>query len=373
MKVTVREKKIAGGRKSLYLDFYPPIILPDTGKPTRREFLGLYVFERPKSDSEKNQNKETRQLADSIRAKRQVELQAGVYGFWNQTKRRTDFLAYFRNLAEARKDSQSNYENWMSAYNYLESFTKGHCTIGDIDERFCADYRDFLLNSPSLKRNKNRLAQNTAMSYYDKFRAALKQAFNEKLIAENPARQVKGIKETETQREFLTLEELQALAGTECDLPELKRAALFSALTGLRWSDIEKLVWSEIQSSESNGCYIRFTQKKTKGAETLPISEQAFQLLGERGGPNENIFKGLKYSAWLNLKLAQWVMRAGITKQISFHCFRHTFATLQLTLGTDIYTVSKMLGHKELKTTQIYAKVIDKKKVEAANKIKLNF
>jgi integrase len=372
MKVTVREKKISGGRKSLYLDFYPPIIHPDTGKPTRREFLGLYVFERPKSDPEKQQNKETRYLAESIRAKRQIELQAGVYGFWSQAKRRTDFLAYFRSLAEARKDSPNNYENWMSAYNYLEKFTKGHCKIGDIDEKFCDDFREFLLNSHSLRRSKSKLAQNTAMSYFDKLRAALKQAFNDKLIADNPARRVKGIKQAETQREFLTLEELQALARTECEIPELKRAALFSALTGMRWSDIEKLVWSEVHRSESNGCLIRFTQKKTKGAETLPISEQAYQILGERGEPNENIFKGLTYSAWLNMKLAQWAMKAGITKHITFHCFRHTFATLQLTMGTDIYTVSKMLGHRELKTTQVYAQIIDKLKVEAASKIKLN-
>jgi integrase len=327
MKVTVREKKISDGRKSLYLDFYPPIIHPDTGKPTRREFLGLYVFERPKSDPEKQQNKETRNLAESIRAKRQIEIQAGVYGFTHPAKRRTDFLAYFRSLAEARKDSQSNYENWMSAFNYLEKFTNGHCTIGDIDEKFCADFRDFLLNSSSLRRNKSRLAQNTAMAYYDKFRAALKQAFNDKLIADNPARRVKGIKQAETHREFLTLEELQALARTECEIPELKRAALFSALTGLRWSDVEKLIWSEVQHSESNGCFIRFTQKKTKGTETLPISEQAYQLLGERGEPGEKIFKGLKYSAWLNLKLAQWVMKAGITKPISFHCFRPMYMT----------------------------------------------
>jgi integrase len=154
-------------------------------------------------------------------------------------------------------------------------------------------------------------------------------------------------------------------------MAELKRAALFSSLTGLRWSDVEKLVWSEVQHSEINGHFIRFTQKKTKGTETLPISEQAYQILGERGESGEKIFKGLKYSAWINLKLAQWVMKAGITKHITFHCFRHTFATLQLTMGTDIYTVSKMLGHRELRTTQIYAQIVDRKKVEAANRIKL--
>ena len=127
----------------------------------------------------------------------------------------------------------------------------------------------------------------------------------------------------------------------------------------------------ELQYSDEIGHYIRYTQKKTKGSETLPISEQAFGLLGERGEPKERVFIGLKYSAWHNLRLQQWAMRAGISKTITFHCARHTYATLQLTLGSDIYTVSKMLGHKHLKTTEIYAKVIDHKKKEAANRIKI--
>ncbi len=131
-------------------------------------------------------------------------------------------------------------------------------------------------------------------------------------------------------------------------------------------------MWSEIQSSGDN-YYIRFRQKKTKGSETLPISKQAFDILGERGKPEEAIFEDLKYSAWNNLKLREWVMKAGITKHITFHCARHTYATLQLNLGTDIYTVSKMLGHRHLKTTEVYAKVIDKKKQEAANRIQLEF
>ena len=132
------------------------------------------------------------------------------------------------------------------------------------------------------------------------------------------------------------------------------------------------MTWAEVQFSNEIGHYIRFRQKKTKGAETQPISDQAFELLGERTIPDERVFVGLKYSAWHNLKLQQWVMKAGISKTITFHCARHTYATLQLTLGTDIYTVSKLLGHKDLKTTQIYAKIIDERKKEAANKIKLN-
>ena len=105
----------------------------------------------------------------------------------------------------------------------------------------------------------------------------------------------------------------------------------------------------------------------------MPISEQAFSLMGERKEPTDQVFEGLEYSAYHNKHLFQWIGAAGITKEITFHCFRLTYATLQLSMGTDIYTVSKMLGHRELKTTQIYAKIIDKTKRDATDKIKLDF
>jgi integrase len=152
----------------------------------------------------------------------------------------------------------------------------------------------------------------------------------------------------------------------------LKKAALFSALTGLRFSDIEKLVWGELEYIEGSGYFIRFKQQKTKGFERMPISEQAYKLLGEVKEAKDKVFEGLKYSAYINTHLLKWIVKAGITKAITFHCFRHTYATLQLSMGTDFYTVSKMLGHREIKTTQIYAKIIDKTKREAANKIILD-
>ena len=192
------------------------------------------------------------------------------------------------------------------------------------------------------------------------------------MIEKDLSTRIDGISEPEVQREYLTLEQLQALVNTPCSIPLLKNAAIFSALTGLRFSDISKLVWSEVQYSELEGYFLQFRQKKTKGVEVLPISEQAFKLLGERKEPTEQVFKGLIYSAYLNVHLKQWILRAGITKDITFHCFRHTFATLQLSHGTDIYTVSKMLGHRELKTTQIYAKIVDDTKRKAADKIKLD-
>ena len=188
---------------------------------------------------------------------------------------------------------------------------------------------------------------------------------------------ISPIKPTETNREYLTLDELNRLAKTPCSNDLLKRAALFSALTGLRFSDIQKMVWGELEYIEGQGYYLNFRQKKTKNVEVLPISEQAYGITKGKKNPNDMpqdkpVFDGLKYSAYYNKHLSQWIDAAGITKNITFHCFRHTFATLQLFNGTDIYTVSKMLGHKDLKTTQVYAKIVDEAKRKAANKIKLD-
>ena len=183
---------------------------------------------------------------------------------------------------------------------------------------------------------------------------------------------VEPFPQDETQREFLTLDELTTLANTPCTHETLRKMFLFSCITGLRWGDVEKLIWQEIQHSKENGYYIRFKQEKTTGAETLPISEEARSLCGEEGQPNDLVFTGLKYGNWNQTHLKSWLRAAGITKHITYHCSRHTYATLQLTLGTDIYTVSKLLGHKNLSTTEIYAKVVNEKKVEAANKINLN-
>lgn len=368
-KVHLREKKISKGRKSLYLDFYPPIPHPISGKPTRREFLSLYVFEKPTTESQRNQKKETLMLAETIRSKRLLDIQLENYGFLGNKHENTDFLNYFERLARKRQDSDGNYGNWMSTYRYLKEYSKGTLTVGQVDEAFVKGFRDYLLKAPSNKSKKRKLSANSAYSYFNKLKAALKEAYNDRLFVENPGARVKGIKPTDTQREYLTLEELKLLVQTECDLPTLKRMALFSALTGLRWSDIEKLTWREVKYSVSQGYYLRFTQKKTKDSETLPISNQAYKYLGEEGDSDARVFPDMKYSAWTNLKLKEWIMEAGIRKKITFHCFRHTFATLQLSYGTDIYTVSKLLGHKEIRTTQVYARIIDEKKKDAVDRI----
>ena len=366
MNVTLRQRQKAN-KISLYLDYY------NQGK-RQYEYLQLYLIPTPAngklSKEDKEENRNILSLAETIRSKRHLEIQNGRYDLQDQDRLKGSFIKYIEYLADKRKDSLGNYGNWDSAVKHLRKFVKFDINFAQINKRWLEDFKEYLQQDARTP-GKKKLSQNSASSYYNKVRAALKQALKDGIILRNPAEETAGIKPGEPEREFLTQDELKAIVKHECEIPILKRAFLFSVLTALRWSDIYKLRWAEVQHSKEVGNYIRFTQKKTKANETLPISDQAVQLLGERTSANDRIFHGLEYSAWNNKKLQEWIKKAGITKKITFHSARHTNATLQLTLGTDIYTVSKMLGHRDLKTTQIYAKIIDARKIVAANKIKL--
>ncbi len=381
-KVSLRQKKISKGRKSLYLDFYPPIPHPETGEPTRREFLRLYILEKPKTPFDKQHINETLKIGESIRQKRENFLnKPEIYSQYEKEQLRLKelgeqcFIEYFTKLANKRK--ASNHDNWVSALNYLDTFTNGNLKFADLNQKFLEDFKEYLLTTKSNRSNKTTLSQNSAVSYFNKVKAALKQAYKDGVLQYDLNAKVKSIKAAETRREYLTLDELNKLVKTPCNDVLLKRAALFSALTGLRFSDIQKMIWSELEYINGQGYFLNFSQKKTKGVEVLPISEQAYSFTEGAENPKDMpqdkpVFKGLKYSAYHNKHLFQWIGAAGITKDITFHCFRHTFATLQLSEGTDIYTVSKMLGHKDLKTTQIYVKIVDEAKRTAMSRIKLD-
>lgn len=358
--IRIRQRELANGNFSLYLDIY--------WKGEREyEFLNLYVTE-PKTSLDRQQNKQTFLLAEQIKAQRLIDLQSGKYKM-KESKMDYSFIEYFKQLAKDRLNSKGNYGNWASTLKHLMSFSKGKdIKFADIDETWLMRLKHHLLNEKVTSSN-SKLSQNSAHSYFNKVKAALRQAFEERYINENPATRVRGIKAAETKREFLTWEEVEKISQKHCDVKKLKQAFLFSILTGLRWSDIIKMTWEEVRGSSSEGWYIRFQQQKTKDFEVLPITKEARELLGEAKAPEERVFIGLKYSAYTNVAHGRWIMRAGIHRNITFHCAGHTHATLLLTQGVDIYTVSKLLGHKNIKTTEIYSKVTNLKKNEAINKI----
>jgi len=407
IKVTLRKKLILGNQESLYLDLYPGIPNPKTGKITRREFLNLFLIseieselqhytdengkpqrrivpvlnkaDQPKirkiSAWDKKHNKDTWELAEKIRHRRVNEVNMPeIYSELEKERlkaqecERGSFVDYFKALAD--KKHKKDQGNWNIVYDNLKNFTNGTLSFHELDEKFCEDFKSYLLVRKAYE-NEKTISQNTACTYFVKFKAGVKQAWKDKKIPSNVGAGVSTIKLIESQRNFLSLDELNRLVKTDCFDPMLKKAFLLSALSGLRKGDILELTWSELELID-NQYAIRFRQHKTKAVETLWITDQAFSLLGEPGKPEDKVFPGLKINSYYSKYLLLWMINAGINKKISFHCARHSFATNQLSSGTQLFTVSKMLGHKNVRTTQIYAKVIDKLKQDAANRIKLD-
>jgi site-specific recombinase XerD len=320
-------------------------------------------------------------FADGVRSIRQKEYDnSDLYtekeaelAVQNQ-RQQIDFIEYFLKVSKDRhrNSSHSIIVNWNRVGELLKLFSNNQpLPFSQINLSKAEEIRRFMLSAPCGGNKKGTVSHNTAATYYSIFKAGLKQAFVDGYLTVDISAKIKGIQDQESRREHLSVEELNILAETPCDRPILKRAALFSALTGVRHCDIQKLKWKEIQVVGKQ-VRLNFTQQKTKGVEYMPISEQAYQFCGEPGKPEQLVFEDLPDPSWISGPLKRWIKSAGITRNITFHCFRHTYATLQLAGGTDIYTVSKMLGHTNVKTTQIYAKVVDEKKEKAANTIKLN-
>lgn len=370
MKIKLQQKKLKNGKSSLYLEFYNGYKKDENGLISHQrtfEYLQLYLFENPQNSDEKRKNKEAMQMAENIFTIRKADIIKGKYNIKNEKKGEITFLDYFRRLKDERYESHSNYGNWDAALKHIERFCPEHIELNEIDTDFVKDFKKYL-DTKAKTKSGTPLAQNSKYAYFNKFRAALREAYNENYIQQDVIKSVKTFAQAESMREYLTHYELQLLSSAYCKYPVLKNAFIFSCLSGLRWSDIDKMKWSEVRDEE-NGARVVFRQKKTDNVEYLYISAQARKLLGSQRGPDEKVFKGLKYGAHFNAQILTWCMRAGITKHITFHSARHTNAVLLLENGADIYTVSKRLGHRELRTTQIYAKIIDKKMKAAANMI----
>ena len=368
MKIKLKQKKLKSGLKSLYIEYYNGSYIDTNGKKKHNrqfEYLKLYIDPETKDKDVKTKNKETLDLANQILSIRQSDYYQGKYNIKSNSKGKISFLEYFVQKKEERFHSKGNYDNWDAAEKHIRKYCSTSITLNDVDIDFVKGFKEYLLTKAK-KSSGAFLAQNTKHTYYNKFKACVNTAFEEGLIKSNPIKNVKSIKSGETKREYLTHDELQALSNTECAIPILKKAFIFSCLTGIRWSDINKLIWSEIRDEgiDNNGNEIYrivFRQKKTKGVEYLYISKQARELLGERKDDLERAFYGLKYSAYMNLQLLRWCMFAGIKKHITFHSARHTNAVLLLENGADIYTVSKRLGHSEYVQLKFMLKSLIKK------------
>ena len=361
-KVTLRKREYPSGKVSLYLDFYPAIKNPRTGEESRREYLGIYIMKSPRTAQERRINATKMKQAEAIRAQRELSLINEQYGFIDKSKAKMDAVEYFYSLMLTKGPK------WLGAYDHFNKFVHGKCAFKDLNVELCNGFREYLLTAKRLNSKKLQISQNSASGYWSTFRAFLASAYKEGYLKENINDNLDKIELKETRREYLTMDELRRLYNTPCEFPVLREASLFSCLTGLRISDILALTWNDVRDFPDGGKCIRICTEKTDTEATIPISEEALALCGP---PSSGlVFKGLTRNM-VNTYLKPWLKQAGITKYITFHCFRHTYATQLIAGGADIYTVSKMLTHKNVSTTQIYADLIDKKKREAAEVIKI--
>lgn len=353
--VRLREKPLKNGGSSLYLDIY-------LNGERRYEFLKLYLV-NAKNANEKESNKQTLMIAKAVQAKRTLQIQNGRFGF-NSPLTNITLIDFFMQLMseKERTVSEATKKSWESVLYHLKQFIKGrNYQLKAVDESFLDRFVCYLQGLG--------LSENTMKIYNDKLRCSIREAIKRGYLERNVLESSINIKKEETERTYLTAEEVRLLVDTPCKKDILKTAFLFSCLTGLRKSDIQSLTWGNIQEV-SGYARIVFRQRKTKGQMYLDISRQALSLLGERKANEIKVFPGFKVKTEDLYDLRCWCLKAGIKKDgIVFHSARHTFAVMALANGVDLYTVSKMLGHRNIGTTQIYAKILDQSIRQAVDKL----
>ncbi len=374
--VRIRTKKLADGSESFYLDIYVD------GKRSY-EFLKLYLLPEV-SQKVKEQNKATRAAVEAIKSQRIIEITNGKAGIkrasgW-QKLLLSDWLEKFK-AAQERKGIR-NIRMLGCVIKVVALYGK-KTRMGDIDKKWALGFIDWLQNTYT-RQNKvsevvrnsacapkeGRVSQGTAVSYVSQLSIALNAAVRAEVLGENPFMLLSAaerIKKPESQRQFLTIEELKKITATECPIPIVKQAYMFSCYCGLRMSDIYALKWKDVQMND--GRYLlSVVMKKTSTPIYIPLSNNALAWLPERSGEeNAPVFAGLPSLTTINKVLKVWAKAAGIDKHISYHSSRHTFGTLMMTVGADLYTTCKLMGHSDVRTTQIYAKIVDSKKIEAVN------
>jgi len=305
------------------------------------DFLNLYITGDATHDSE------TLAQALEIRKLKEADLAHQAAGFRvNTWQRKSDVVEYIREAGKKRTHA------WACVARALQDFHPGTLRFMDLTQNIIEDFREYLLEKYS---------QNTAWVYLNTFKTALNQAVKDSIIVTNPAQGI-SVKKLETERAYLTHDELDQIKNTECRQPEVKRAFLFACYSGLRISDIARLDWRAIDLDKGT---ISTRQKKTNAMLYVPLLPMAQKLIGE---PSTGLVFDMPSDSFVNRELKIWAASAGIDKSISFHSSRHTYAILAIEAGIEINVIQKLLGHSIISTTMVYAKVHDKALFQAADK-----
>jgi len=372
-------KKVANGNKSIYLIKRKFI----DGKDTK-QYECLNMFLVPENDIiSKQQNAETLRLVNQIKSERVIKHYKGEHSLQtskDKKEKKIRLISYITIIAQKHFEKTNNkrglYHNLNSLSYHLEQYKGESITFGDIDKKFIMGFIEYLRTAKSAIKYKDgtasTLTPNTANKLYHLLKSTLNKAVQDEIIDNNPCVKIAHAdkpKVEESKKEYLTIKEIQRLIETDCKNDILKSAFIFCCLTGIRWSDIRKIKFSDLKTDFEGKNIVEFRQQKTKGLMELKISSEAAKWLPcKEGKTSTDFIYILPKNESANVQLKRWCKAAGITKHVTFHCSRHTAATLYLTLGTPIEVASKLLGHTKISTTQVYAKIVNEAQREAVDK-----
>ena len=394
----LEQRVLADGRISLYLEYYfgrsKEMVLDEHGEPARydsgkmagqikykvkhdrkKENLELYLIAKPRTPVERQHNKETRELAEKIRDERGQQLLNDKQGY-RLTMDNKNLLTYWDAFIESTdvadkkllKAALRNFREFLKEeYPMFATKIEAKQLRPDMMQAFV----DYLLD--------NHKGQG-AMTYYKRFKRLINYSISVGMIKNNPCKGSDGkpIAPPKTDdilsKDILSADELQQLFSThyEGQNPEIRRAFALTCYCGIRHCDIVKLTYSDVDYSNK---ILTFRQSKTaahssKSGVTIPLNDTLLAIIGEKPeGAKDDLIFHLPSDTMCLKALQTWTKKAGIDKHITWHCGRHSFATMILTNGANVKVVSELLGHSSLRFTEVYVRAMDEAKKNAINSL----
>ena len=275
-------------------------------------------------------------------------------------------------------------KNYFTTKKYMVLFLEAHLKRKDIpltllNYRFISEFENFLRNYQPLDHHKS-LGNNGVMKHLERLRKIITLAVKMEWINKNPFASYR-LKFKKVNRECLTGEELQKLENKNIELQRLRYVRdlfVFSCYTGLAYGDVMRLSPANLQPGIDGELWIFTQREKTDNPVPVPLLPKANVIIKEYREHPKSVSRGTIFPLISNQNLNAYLKEiadiCAIEKHLTFHLARHTFATtVTLNNGVPIESVSKMLGHSKLTTTQIYAKVLEKKISEDMNELKQKF
>jgi integrase len=348
MTIKVREIELKNNLIGVQLDIH-------RNGTRKKKMLDIRYYKNPKTPLEREINKERKEAVKKIVATIELDevYSDNLLDRGYQTEK--DFFEYCDEFI-TRKAPHCEMRTYKSMVFKLKVFTKKKkLACCEIDEEFLILFKDYLNNN---------LNGSTPFNYFKKLKRIIKEATSAKYFKANPISNLRNSKGVSAEKDVLTLEETLLLSSTDCPNLNVKRAFLFCCLTGLRFCDVKALNWSNI----TNEGVLNITQIKTKEKVVMPLHSNAIMILGNKQFDKSLIFNLPTHTSCLKT-LKKWTENAKISKHITWHCARHTFATSLVYEDVGINTVSALLGHKDLRQTQVYVRTAELSKTNAINKL----